>query len=100
MKEALNLWMVQENSQDWYLPLSRIVYQLNCAAPRTTRQIPYELVHAMKPPSWVGLRWQGPLTDDNLPAVFAACVTVDKPADGGRSDCRRPHTNVTPQSVQ
>lgn len=77
LKGSLDSWMVQESSQDWYLPLSRIVYQLNCTAPRTTRQIPYELVHAMQPPSWTGLRWQGLLSEENLCAVFAACVTIE-----------------------
>lgn len=77
LKEAIAHWMVQENSEDWYLPLGRLVYQLNTRAPRTTRQVPYELVHGMQPPSWEGLRWTGPLTEGNLAAVFAACVIED-----------------------
>ena len=40
LKVALNKWMIQERSEDWSTPLSRIVYQLNCTAPRTTRIAP------------------------------------------------------------
>ena len=94
LKEALDRWMVQENSQDWYMPLSRIVYQLNCTAPRTTRQIPYELVHAMQPPAWLGLRWQGPLSEDNLSAAFAACVIEVKGTEDEQSMEIEPAANA------
>ena len=54
MKAAINIWFIQEQSEDWYPPLARIRYQLNCNKPRTTKFTPYELLYSKKPPAWEG----------------------------------------------
>ena len=50
-KAALNIWSIQEQSEDWYPRLARIRYQLNCNKPRTTKFTPYELLYSKKPPA-------------------------------------------------
>ena len=70
LKSALDHWFVQESTLDWYPPLARIRYQINCNKPRTTRCTPYELVFGKKPPSWDGLEQPWPLTANTLTAVL------------------------------
>ena len=70
LKMALHHWFVQEGTQDWFPPLARIRYQLNCNKPRTTKFTPYELVYGIKPPSWDGLNVQLPLHADTLSRVL------------------------------
>jgi transposase InsO family protein len=84
LKVALDHWFIQERSEDWYPPLARIRYQVNCNKPRTTRFTPYELVYSKKPPSW-----QGPLHPVTLANVMAA---AEVPAAGETSAA--PHTDT------
>ena len=49
-KEALEHWFIQENSTDWYPPLDRIRYQLNCSRPRTTATLLSNWCTARSPP--------------------------------------------------
>lgn len=72
LKAALNHWFIQEKTQDWYPPLARIRYQINCCKPRTTRYSPYELVFGKKPPSWDGLEQPWPLDADTLASAQMA----------------------------
>ena len=89
LKTALDQWFIQEGTLDWYPPLARIRYQLNCNKPRTTRYTPYELVFGKKPPDWAGLNRPWPLRPDMLERVLnpaAAQADVDlSPADPAAS---------------
>ena len=76
LKDALDHWFVQENTSDWYPPLARIRYQLNCTKPRTTRCSPYELVYSRKPPAWEGLELVKPLQDDTLTRVLTQTTSA------------------------
>ena len=78
LKTALDKWMLQEQDLDWSVPLSRIVHQINCLAPRTTKQIPYELKKSRKPAEWEGLKF-----DVDLDQLLAEewCSPLQQPAD-------------------
>ena len=78
LKRALDAWFAQERTTDWLTPLSRIVLQLNCNKPRTTRHTPYELKNAMKPTDFDGLdQSEGPLDLARLTAVMDAASLED-----------------------
>ena len=78
LKTALQHWFIQENTEDWYPPLARIRYQLNCNKPRTTRYTPYELVYGKKPPE-AGLNM--PLNANSLARVLNGQPPTDTAAD-------------------
>ena len=73
-KEALEHWFTQENSQDWYVPLDRICYQLNCTKPRTTRYPPFELVHGKKPAPAYRTAQLWPLRPETMAAAQEAAA--------------------------
>jgi hypothetical protein len=90
LKTALDHWFVQENTLDWYPPLARIRYQLNCNKPRTTKYTPYELVYGKKPPDWEALNSNSswPLNMDTLGRVLNGSPPADEapsPADPAAS---------------
>ena len=70
LKSALDHWFIQERTTDWYPPLARIRYQINCTRPRTTQISPYELVYSRKPPSWDGMNVAAPLSPATLNAML------------------------------
>ena len=86
LKTALRHWFIQEKTEDWYPPLQRIRYQINCCIPSTTRCSPYELMYAHKPPSFEGMIVEAPLHNDTLDRVLdedAAAAGKARPAATG-----------------
>ena len=87
LKSALERWFIQEESTDWYVPLGRIVLQLNNNRPRTTRHTPYELLFAKKPADFDGElnQAEGPLSVDHLTTVLNVVSLSDRTADKSAS---------------
>ena len=70
IKRAIAKWEEQEMNNDWSEVVHRLVYQLNCTAPRTTRRAPYELVFGLKP-RWDSVPIRAALDETTLLAVMA-----------------------------
>ena len=49
IKRAIAKWEEQEQTLEWSEVLGRLIFQINCVAPRTTKKTPYELVFGMRP---------------------------------------------------
>ena len=96
LKSALERWFIQEESTDWYVPLGRIVLQLNNNRPRTTRHTPYELLFAKKPADFDGElnQAEGPLSVDHLTTVLNVVSLSDRTADQ-ECICRRPPVQLS-----
>ena len=78
LKDALEDWMQQEKNKAWHIPLSRIVYQINCVAPRTTKISPYKLKNAMKPPDWEGMNWVEPLPYEVVDQLISGAASPER----------------------
>ena len=89
IKRAIAKWEEQEMSNDWSEVLHRLVYQLNCTAPRTTRRAPYELVFGLKP-RWDSVPIRAALDETTLLSVMAdgdveASATISRTAADSES---------------
>ena len=70
IKRAIAKWEEQDMTNDWSDVLPRLIYQLNCTAPRTTRRTPYKLVFGVRP-RWDSVPISAALDETTLLSVIA-----------------------------